>query len=421
MVKGAMLFLLFVSLTASAQVLAPSAREVAFSFQSTVSMEMPSGYSPKDLARLQATHLFGIFSSAENIRSYGINPDLVGGMGAPKIEMNIQILSKSQKDGKMTIAYSSQGTFLFHNKVADKLLEKGTLTVALPQVPLETYDSRCTDSHYDSMEDFWYFYNPFRKGCEYLYQPPVSNRVDIKISAVPASREDASPRLDLVRGDNGNGSIFSMYVIHGYYESSKDPKDEGRKGYLAYGQFLRSLGFAEKRLRENTSWPLTIFTGQMSLTNGKTIDIEVRHALVESGAESRNLYFAKLFKEAVENGDVVIYSGHSGLGSNLDIPYLENKAGKFVFPEKKRQIFFFESCSSYSYYLDHFRSTKTRAKIDVVTNGLSSYFETSHDILTMFTAHMLNPQGSQTTWLNILRDMETPMGGGSYLINVGGL
>ena len=159
----------------------------------------------------------------------------------------------------------------------------------------------------------------------------------------------------------------------------------------------------------------------MNLSNGKTINIEINHALVESSSESKNIYFAKFFKQAIENGDVVIYSGHSGLGSNLDISYLESKAGKFHFPVGKRQIFFFESCSGYSYYLDLFKYSKTRATIDVVTNGLSSYFETSHNILTLFTAHMLNPQNDKVTWLKILRDLETPLEGGSYLINVGGL
>jgi hypothetical protein len=286
---------------------------------------------------------------------------------------------------------------------------------------LDIFDPKCTDPHYNTLPDFWYFYDPFRKGCEYLSKAPYANNIEIKIKQGTVVKKDLSPRLDLLRGDNGNGRLFSIYVIHGYYESSVDPRDDGRLAFEEYNKYLRKLKLSERSLRENTTWPLTIFTGQIDFENGKSIDLEVKHALVESGAESRNVYFAKFFKEAVEHGDVVIYAGHSGLGSNLDIPYLESKAGQYKFPTNKRQIFFFESCSSYSYYLDHFNFQKTRATIDVVTNGLSSYFETGHDLLTIFTNHLLDPANDKVTWLKILQDMEAPLGGGTYLTNVGGL
>lgn len=403
------------------QILAPSAQEVRYSFESTVVIEKQTSYKPLEIAELQASHLFGIFASPENIRKFGLDPEKVGGLGAPKKNMGIEILSRRQKDGKWVYTYRSAGTFILHKKAAAILLSKKSLRVSLPLEPLTTYDIKCTDPHYNGFGDFWYFYNPFRSGCEYLYRPPVAIPVEIKIQQGLAPKKDISPRLDLLRANNGNGNLFSIYVIQGYYESSQDPRDDGFKSFKLYNGFLRSLGFQEKEVRAGTSYPLSIFTGTLPLSSGKIIDVEIRHLLVESGAESRNVSFAKFFKEAVEQGDVVIYSGHSGLGSNLDIPYLESKAGKFNFPAGKRQIFWFESCASYSYYLDHFRFQKTRATIDVVTNGLSSYFETGHDLLKAFTVQMLNPVDADKPWLKILQEMESPLEGGSYLLNVGGL
>lgn len=415
------IFITLVGSFAGAQIIAPSAKELSYSFQSVVVASIDSGYSSQELAEFQASYIFGIFSSAENVRKYGLDPELVGGLGAPKNEMNIRVLSQKQLDGKVEIKYSSSGTFIVHNKVADRLLKTGHISVPLPFEPLDVFDPKCTDPHYQSFDDFWYFYDPFRKGCEYLSAAPYAYNVDIKVKLGTQVKREATPRLDLLRGDNGNGALFSIYVIHGYYESPQDPKDDGRKAFREYNSFLKGLGLQERSLRENTTWPLSEFRGTLELANGKVIDILIKHALVESSSESRNVYFAKFFKEAVEQGDVVIYAGHSGLGSNLDIATLEYKAGRFTFPKNKRQIFFFESCSSYAYYLDTFRYEKTRATIDVVTNGLSSYFETSHDLLTVFTLHMLNPGNEQVTWMQILRDMESPLGGGSYLTNVGGL
>jgi hypothetical protein len=80
-------------------------------------------------------------------------------------------------------------------------------------------------------------------------------------------------RLDLLRGPNGNGDTFRIDVVHGF-ESS-----------------------------------------------------QTRSFLVETEITARAKSFAVSFKEAVENADVIFYAGHSGLGGNLDIPSLEEKAG----------------------------------------------------------------------------------------------
>lgn len=131
--------------------------------------------------------------------------------------------------------------------------------------------------------------------------------------------------------------------------------------------------------------------------------------------------FAKFFKEAVENADVIIYGGHSGLGGNLDIPSLESKAGKFKFNSKKRQIFYFDSCASYAYYLTQFSGEKTKSKIDILTNGLSSYFETSQAVLEGLLENILSETKEDVSWMQIMKDMEKPLDGGSFLLNVGGV
>jgi hypothetical protein len=117
---------------------------------------------------------------------------------------------------------------------------------------------------------------------------------------------------------------------------------------------------------------------------------------------------------------VIIYEGHSGLGGNLNIPELEEKAGKFQFP-KKKQIFYFDSCSSYSYYLDHFNAYKTKTNIDVVTNGLSSYFHTSPLVLKEFLNYLIGSDNRNFQWMTILKKMESVLDQETYLVNVGGL
>lgn len=414
------LIILFFSLNATSQIISPSGREVKFSYSTTVWAPVGQYVSALDLATLQAQHMFGIFASREFVAPYGINPDQTESIGAPSKTMKIEIKSVRTLNGQKIVEYTNSGRLILEKTAAQEILSRGQFSVPLPKNPFEIYDKKCTDSHYTEFSDYWYFFNPFRGACSRFSVAPYSDGVTVKVSAAPARSGDLTPRLDLVRGGNRNGSAFLIYVVHGYSDSSTSPRDDGRKSFKQFNTHMRELGFAEEVKRPRTTYPLHLYTKAMTF-NGKKADVEIRHLLVETDIESRNVSFAKFFREAVENADVIIYAGHSGLGSNLDIPLLETKAGKFSFPRGKRQIYFFEACSSYSYYLEPFRAEKTLATIDIVTNGLSSYFHTGDAIMRVFMNYLLNEDIDDAPWLEILEAMEQPLGGGSYLTNVGGI
>lgn len=413
-------FSLLIASQAQSQIIAPSAEEVLFSYSATVEAPLNSNTSPIELARHQATHLFGIFSSPNVIRSYRLNPEAVGGIGAPNADMNIRILATRRTATTVQIDYTNQGKLILHKTVANALLRTGEVSVPLPRNPFAIYLKKCTDPHYQGFEDFWYFYDPYRLGCESLSRAPLAPAVKIKISALNRKKKDLTARLDLLRGANRNGNLFSIYVMHGFSESY-GPQDDGRISFEELNNYLRQKGFQERSLRVGTTRPLHIFTKSIRLTSGQLINVEVKHLLVESEADSRTVTFAKFFKEAVENADVIAYAGHSGLGANLDLPTLQAKAGRFIFPSGKRQIYFFDSCSSYSYYLSTFSAEKTRATIDVITNGLSSYFETGNAVMSAFMEVLLSPQLNDIGWNQFLKRMESPLEGATYLLNVGGI
>ena len=149
--------------------------------------------------------------------------------------------------------------------------------------------------------------------------------------------------------------------------------------------------------------------------------VRVRHLLVDTAIDSRSKAFAKFFKESVEISDAVIYSGHSGLGGNLDIPSLEEKAGEFNFDPKKRQLFYFNSCSSYSYYLEPFRSEKTKSKIDILSNALAAYMDDESAETTALLRILLDESRSPD-WMEVLLEMEAANTFDmTYLLNVGGV
>lgn len=422
---GLCLFILTSTVSVSAQILSPNAAEVDFTYEAIVEVPLDESFSDSiSAAQFQAQHMFGIFSSPTIIGRMGINANNIHGIGGPKQQSEILILAEEvfekNQQSFVRVHYKNSGQMILHNKAAEKVLAKGVFNVPLPTNPFKIYRKKCTDSHYDTFGDFWYFYDPYREGCERLSQEPLAQNVAIQVKKSRTRNIQRSAELPLLRGDNGNGDLFSIYLIHGFSEDKKDPEDDGRINYQDAHDYLMDKGFTVERLKKNTPYPLNLYKKTVLLSTGETIRIEVKSLLVETGIESNSKVFADFFKQAVAKADAIMYEGHSGLGGNLNIPELERKAGKFVFPNKK-QIYYFDSCSSYSYYLDHFNAYKTKTNIDVVTNGLSSYFHTSPLVLKEFLNYLVGTDNRNFQWMTILKKIESVLGKESYLINVGGL
>ena len=106
------------------------------------------------------------------------------------------------------------------------------------------------------------------------------------------------------------------------------------------------------------------------------------------------------------------------MGGNLGIPALEEKGGKITFDPKKRQLFFFDSCSSYSYYLSTFEAQKSKGKIDILTQGLQSYFWAELPSLKVLFKYLLNPN-KDPQWSEVLKAMEKVLEGQTQMLSVG--
>lgn len=402
-----------------AQVFGPNAVEVRFNYTAEF---VTADYStdPTDLAYQHSSHLYGVLSTPEMVEKHGLPADLIGGIGVPRSDITFTIRQTSGSGGKLFVRYSASGKMLLHKKAAARIMRQQKIVLPMPMDLDTIYDRNCTDEHYDSPGDYWYFWNPFREGCAHLAASPYSTEVEIRFNSSVTPNQSVTARLDLLRGDNQNGKEFSIYVVHGFNETTSR-RDEGRLNYNDFHRYLRKNKFKERINVNSTSRELRTFTKPLTLPNGEEIEVVVRSLLVDTGIGSRSVQFAKFFKQAVLEADVIFYAGHSGLGGNLDIPSLESKVGEFVVDPKKRQIFYFDSCSSYSYYLESFRETKTRSKIDIITNGLSSYFEFTAMTTAAFFDALLDVSKEDRTWMSILKDIERPLNGGTYLLNVGGI
>ncbi len=411
------------SIYSYSQIIGPSVTEL--NYQYTAKFQIPTNSEYKtdiEKSEFHATHLFGLFQTSYMIKKFGLPSDLIEGIGAPRSQMKIKIISSQKISDQLTeIEYENKGQMILHKHVAEIILQNGTLTVQLPANPYLIFDKQCTDTHYDTFVDYWYFYDIYKKGCEYLSGLPFSKNVQIQMTLPKNKKMDQTVHLPEIRGDNGNGGVFSIAFVQGFSDDIRTKGDSGRENFNETNEFLLSQGFTLNKTFMKSRYPFYLFKKEIVLTNGKKIQIEVQHLLVETAIESKSKVFAQFFKDSVKNADVIIYAGHSGLGGNLDLPSLEQKVGQFEFNQNKKQIFYFDSCSSYSYYLEHFKVEKTKAKIDIVTNGLSSYFNTAKYTMHTFLGYLIRPEAADVLWLDLLTDMESKLQGSSYLLNVGGI
>jgi len=413
-----LLFLLSISTSSLAQVISPVAREVELNYSTHFILGNEAGDDILEAAIEHSSYLMGVIKSENFVEKMGVDFAASEGIGAPQIPPKITSLeTKLLSDGRTEVSYNYRAKAIIHNDALDRIKNKSYFDVVLPYDYDKVYDPKCTDEHYTSFGDYWYFWDPYRSGCEKLLEENVTTPARVYVKELNYMRLQSNSRFDLLRGNNGNGSLFQIDIITGFDEN-KNRGDQGWKIFRTLNKALEK-DFALELIKKSGTAKSPLYIYESVSDSG--LHIRVRHLLVDTAIESRSKAFAKFFKKSVESSDVIIYSGHSGLGGNLDIPSLESKAGEFEFNPKKRQLFYFNSCSSYTYYLDHFRAKKTKAKIDILSNALAAYMD-DESAETQALLKILFDESRSPEWIDALQEMEeSNTFDMTYLLNVGGV
>lgn len=367
---------------------AKNSSEVQMSFthqvEVIVSNRPPSEKRSRQAIEDQLRHMFGSMAAQEV-------------QGVPRGDHEVNILQSTQtSEYTYQVQYEFNGTILLENST------KRTYSFFLPNNPYTIYlassdrgNYPCTDPHYQSEGDFWYFWNPLQKGCP-LKNPEHYQTVTAKIKKIPNTKI-SYPEYSRLVDSKGN---IKISLLMGMDDPSldRDPntsRDINAENFRQIKKDLLALNFENSMASDTEIQKITPQTNQKPYIenfnktferDGKKISILVQIFYGPSGIEeeSQNFHFA--FKDALENSSVMIYDGHSGLGGHLDLPSIEQTENfKIKLNTKKYQIYFFNSCSSYSYYNSMFfdqKRTSTDPKgtknLDILTNGLLTYFYAMH-------------------------------------------
>ncbi len=344
-----------------------------------------------ELIDLQVRHLYGTFSVHDEFRN---NPGIVEGKG----ETLLRSSSVDPGKGRGRIRYTHKDRVVFKKSVFRG--DKPTIKFQLPRDPVAIYsrgldpDGRfnlCTDEHYNSEGDFWYFWHPTKRGC-----PIGSGDLQLvtgNLAPIPNTKK-TYPDYDKLLGDNGNGKAVKIMYLVGVDENFK-AGDLGSNSYREAFDLLRQNNFKVKSsIRRRSS--LTYSTPDY--------DVEVDMRLVNPGTDQ----FVKAAAEGLETADIFIYDGHSGLGGYLYVDRFQQVLGRPLnLNKEKSQIFYFNGCSTFAYYnLDYFKLKSSSADpkgikfLDVITTSIGATFDIGarHDAVVI--TNLVN--GSRPSWQTIM-------------------
>lgn len=294
----------------------------------------------------------------------------------------IKIVSKTTKT--ITIGYKYQGTIVLQNG------PQSTYGIYLPINPAKIYTramvgeyNPCTDDHYQSEGDFWYFWSPEREGCK-LTEGKDYVIVKAKVQRYTNSKL-SYPEYQNLPDANGNVTVHVLFGMDDP-ELNRNPlksKDINAYNYREFRNYLIKNGYTA------TTWTENQVKSVAKSLNGDAPFVETiqkgklvyRFFYGPTGIDEDSLAFHWFYKDALENASIMMYEGHSGLGGHLNLDAIEESLGETIQFSKRYQIYFFDSCTSYKYYNTAYFERKATAKdpkgskkLDIFTNGLATAF-----------------------------------------------
>jgi hypothetical protein len=271
---------------------------------------------------------------------------------------------------------------------------------------LATYRTTCTDDPGAStLANVWYHYRPRTAGCV-LAAAHVSNAT-ARATVSTQNTVSKYPEYHKVWEDGA----LRVIAIFGKYEDYATSNFDA--GIAAYNEFLRAV---RARYPNATLTPASVpvdpgvaspdVTFEVPLGGGRVISIV---ALLVDNVRTAGAAFDKRYGELTPGADLILYSGHAGLGANVRA--LSQK-GRF-FPGKY-QIFFMDGCDTFAYVDGALASTRALLNPDdpsgsrymeIVSNAMPAYFHSLTESAMAFIDALAN-EAAPKSYQRIFREID---------------
>ena len=318
-----------------------------------------------------------------------------GNPAASYPKYSIELLqSAPEKEGvvRATIKMRAKGVFR-------KDLESYNFYVPIEQSKLWTQAKNlCAyDVGVDS-GNFWYHWEPRKSDCP-LIQGVHYNVVTAKLKYIPSTILTFPEYDNFARTDN-TLKVTYMFGLESYTDNEWDANSSGDWGAIWYRQtrdyLVMNFDFKKRAWSDSEIADLIGYDKPADGKNWPTIEdytldtlkgqIRFRLFLGVTGLYNESTAFHKILQESLFNENVVFYSGHSGIGKNVDINKIEKLRGSRIPLSRNYQIYFWGGCVPYSYYTDMFFMRKQNLtdpqgteKLDIIAYGNESVFTANDD------------------------------------------
>jgi hypothetical protein len=222
----------------------------------------------------------------------------------------------------------------------------------------------------------WYFYRPAAPGCHIdaadLIQTTASARVSTR------NTTGKYPEYDQIWADN----TLRVVAIFGKFKVGDTTADDA--GIAAYNSFIRAVGTALAGPDLVTTPAVVPSDPGVSVPDitwskpmGRGRDVEVTALLVDEVSSAPESFYAR-YEQLTPAADLIIYSGHAGLGQNVRALA---RRGQFV--PKKYTVFFMNGCDTFAYVDGSLAQTRAALNPDdptgtkymeIVTNAMPAFF-----------------------------------------------
>lgn len=324
----------------------------------------------------QVRHLIGLYQ-AEGFRAGELGFPYAGALHE---KFEIRLTGIEPETGHLT--YRFRGHMIVESRAFQGRKER-LIPIVLPLDPDRIhaqsslhprYRNPCTSPDFNGAEEFWYFWDPTRERCGLLGRSELLLETRGRIKKIPNTRR-TFPEYDRLFGDNENGELFEASVFFGYLERT-NRRDDAARAYRQFNQWMAQTGFrlveshaGFREYRDGRKFRGINYLSVWENDADARRPMRVQVLLTDTDPGTKDRTFQQYWARALERSDVVIYDGHSSLGTVFDYPEFE----KIAFSPTKYQIYFFNGCGTYPFYQQSFLSKKGGSQnLEVITTGLET-------------------------------------------------
>lgn len=312
------------------------------------------------------------------------------------------------QNNQVIIPFQYSGQWLVNKKIQPNVNFEIPLPLNINNLKTTSW-KKCTDSYPDhqDFQSLWYYWDPTRRGCDHKLGVQFQNINPILSKKTTQSVQSYPEYNNLIRNNK-----MSMTFGFGYVEDpiNPDPFSDNDSGMYEFRSFIERARFS---LRLFNFKELPIYEkeylggltperriGTRFIFNKKNVEYEVK--VIASGSIDQMELFAKSFSH--DHDGFFGWFGHSRVGNGFDafkFNSLVRQNRKFYSVIPDYQLIYWAGCNSYSYYTKPFfefkanlipSDTNGTKSLDIISNGLPSYFSLNADNAEVLLKALTNPE-----------------------------